>query len=129
MFFDRGPAAVLNSSLLPSQGKQCHERATSSTAPGSFCLEWPQADPPFATISSNLKDTLLVQWLVGQFRLADGRTAMLVANCNTNANFVLNFPFEMQRYWRIAPRKMMVSIETWPIILQFEVQNQDDRTC
>ena len=31
------------------------------------------------------------------------------------------FPLEMQKEWRIAPVKRWTSIETWPIILTFEV--------
>ena len=38
------------------------------------------------------------------------------ANCNTNANFFLNFRLKMQRLWRIAPKTRWFCIENAEIM-------------
>ena len=45
------------------------------------------------------------------------------ANCSINAEFVRVFLLKMKKLWRIAP-EMMICIEKWPFILQFEVLSQ-----
>ena len=44
-----------------------------------------------------------------------------VANCNINANSLLDFPLNMQRQRGLTPEKRRVSIEKQPITLQLEV--------
>jgi len=75
-----GPAAALSASTLPRQGEDKHWRGGNASAPGSFALSWPQAAPPFASVSSHTAAGDPLQWLVGQFQLKDGRTAILVQN-------------------------------------------------